>query len=79
MQAYDRGFAMGAAELELAVRRNVYGTATPRDDQVRGMAAYLRAIRPAFVQASFEELCAGRVMARLPEPPASLEAADAAR
>jgi cytochrome b pre-mRNA-processing protein 3 len=77
IQAYDRTFATGDAELELAIRRNVYGTATPRDDQVRGMAAYLRAIRPVFVQASFEDLCAGRVMAQLPEPPASLEAADA--
>ena len=78
LQAYDHGLTAGDAELELAIRRNVYGTATPCDEQVRGMAAYLRAIRPAFVQASFEELCAARMMAQLSEPPASLEASNAA-
>ena len=45
IQAYDRGFATSDAELEQAIRRNVYGTATPTDEQVRWMARYLRGIR----------------------------------
>jgi cytochrome b pre-mRNA-processing protein 3 len=77
IQAYDRGFAGDGAELEQAIRRNVYGTGTPSDDQVRGMVAYLRGIRPVFVQASFADLSAGRPLTLLPEPPASLERANA--
>jgi cytochrome b pre-mRNA-processing protein 3 len=77
IQAYDRGFAAGGDALEQAVRRNVYGTANPDENQVRSMAAYLRSIRPVFVEASFDDLCTARVMARVPEPPASLEAGNA--
>ncbi len=77
IQAYDRGLAGGDTELAEAVRRNVYGTVAPHDDQVRAMAAYLCNIRPVFVRASFEDLCAARVMPLLPEPPASLEARNA--
>lgn len=77
IQAYDHGFAAGGGALEQAVRRNVYGTAQPSDQQVRGMAAYLCAMRPAFVAASFDDLCTARVMARVPEPPASLEVTNA--
>jgi cytochrome b pre-mRNA-processing protein 3 len=77
IQAYDRGFAAGDAELAQAIRRNVYGTVTPQDDQVRGMTAYLRSIRSVLVRASFEDLCSARVMSQLPEPPASLEATNA--
>jgi cytochrome b pre-mRNA-processing protein 3 len=77
IQAYDRGFAVGDAELEQAIRRNVYGTATPSSDQVRWMAGYLASIRAVFVQASFEDLCTARVMPLLPEPPASLEGMNA--
>jgi cytochrome b pre-mRNA-processing protein 3 len=77
IQAYDRGFAAGGDALEQAIRRNVYGTATPGDDQVRWMAAYLRSIRPVFVEASLDDLCTGRVMARVPEPSAALEARNA--
>lgn len=68
IQAYDRAFAAGGDALEQAVRRNVYGTATPSDDQVRWMAAYLRSMRPVFVEAPFDDLCTARVMARVPEP-----------
>lgn len=77
IQAYDHGFAAGLPELEQAVRRNVYGTTTPSDTQVRWMADYLRSIRVVFVQASFEEMCNGRVMQRVPEPPALLESMNA--
>jgi cytochrome b pre-mRNA-processing protein 3 len=77
MQAYDRGFAAGGDALAEAIRRNVYGTVTPRDDQVRGMAAYLRGIRSVLVPASFEDLCTARIMLQLPQPPASLEVTNA--
>jgi cytochrome b pre-mRNA-processing protein 3 len=79
IQAYDRGFATTEAELEQAIRRNVYGTATPTDDQVRWMAGYLRGIRVVFVHAAFEDLLTARVMSLLPEPPNSLEGMNAAR
>ena len=63
IQAYDRD-----TELEQAIRRNVYGTATPSDDQVRWMAAYLRAIRHALARAPFKDICDGSAMRQLPEP-----------
>ena len=64
IQAYDRD-----AELEQAIRRNVYGTVVPGDEQVRLMANYLRAIRSALARASFQSLCDGSAMKALPEPP----------
>jgi cytochrome b pre-mRNA-processing protein 3 len=81
IQAYDRGFATSDAELEQAIRRNVYGTATPTDRQVRWMAWYLRGIRVVFAGASVKDICDGSVMALVPEPPdeALLESIDAAR
>ena len=63
IQAYDRD-----AELEEAIRRNVYGTATPSEDQVRWMAAYLRAIRLAMARAPFKDISDGSAMKQLPEP-----------
>lgn len=75
IQAYDHGFARG--ELERAIRRNVYGTVTPSDEQVRATAEYLSAIRSVFVGASLEDLCSARVMAVLPEPQAKLESTNA--
>jgi cytochrome b pre-mRNA-processing protein 3 len=71
IQAYDRD-----AELEHAVRRNVYRTATPSDDQVRWMANYLRAIRTALTRAPLQSLCDGSALKALPEPPQ--EGSDAA-
>jgi cytochrome b pre-mRNA-processing protein 3 len=77
IQAYDRGFAAGDDALAHAIRRNVYGTVTPRDEQVCAMAAYLHSVRSVLVRASFEDLCTARVMSQLPQPPASLEASNA--
>ena len=77
IQAYDRGFETGDTELEQAVRRNVYGTVTASDAQVRTMAGYLRGIRVVFVHASFEEMCDGRTVKLLPEPSAAWEVANA--
>jgi cytochrome b pre-mRNA-processing protein 3 len=78
IQAYDRGFeSNGDGDLEQAVRRNIYGTATPTEDQVRVMAQYMHSIRNAFMQASFADLCSARVMSSVPEPPAMLEGSNA--
>ena len=63
IQAYDRD-----TELEQAIRRNVYGTVAPSDDQVRWMAGYLRGIRAALAAASFKDICDGGAMKALPEP-----------
>jgi cytochrome b pre-mRNA-processing protein 3 len=63
MRAYDRD-----AELEQAIRRNVYGTVTPGDDQVRWMAGYLRTIRTALTQAPFQSIRDGGALRALPEP-----------
>lgn len=63
IHAYDRD-----AELEQAIRRNVYGTVTPNDDQVRWMVTYLRAIRSVLARAPFQDICDGRAMTLLPEP-----------
>lgn len=68
IQAYDHGLATGDAALEEAIRRNVYGTATPSEHQVRCMAGYLRGIRIVFAGATFKTLCDGSVMQRVPEP-----------
>jgi cytochrome b pre-mRNA-processing protein 3 len=73
IQAYDRGLAAGDAELQQGIRRNVYGTVTPSGDQVRAMAAYLRRVRAVLVGASLDDFTTARVMAQLPEPPATLE------
>ncbi len=65
------------AELEQAIRRNVYGTVTPSEEQVRWMASYLRAIRAAMAGAPFQGICDGSAMRALPE--AAQERSNAAR
>ncbi len=40
--AYDTGLAAGREELEAAVRRNAFGTASPEPWQVSALAGYLR-------------------------------------
>ncbi|MEZ5830037.1 MAG: ubiquinol-cytochrome C chaperone family protein [Dongiaceae bacterium] len=79
IQAYDRALSMDGAELERTVRRNVYGTTQPRDDQVGAMACHLSAIRAHVAQAPFREICDASVMRKLPEPPAMLESTNARR
>ncbi|HEV8262593.1 MAG TPA: ubiquinol-cytochrome C chaperone family protein [Burkholderiales bacterium] len=75
IQAYDQGLATGDAELEKAIRRNVYGTVAPSEHQVWCMAGYLRGIRIVFAGAAFKALCDGSVMQLVPEPfdPASFK------
>ena len=41
--AYEAGLSGPAAELEAALRRNLFGTVTPEPERVEAMAAYLRA------------------------------------
>jgi cytochrome b pre-mRNA-processing protein 3 len=72
IQAYDHD-----AELEQAIRRNVYGTVAPSAEQVRWMAGYLRAIRAALASAPFQSICDGAAMRALPEP--TQEGSNAAR
>ena len=45
--AYEDGLSGPPANLEAALRRNLYGTVTAEPDQVRAMAAYLRATAEA--------------------------------
>ncbi len=48
--AYEAGLNDPAAELEAALRRNLFGTVTPEPEQVRAMAAYLRGAVEAMAQ-----------------------------
>jgi cytochrome b pre-mRNA-processing protein 3 len=63
IQAYDRD-----AELEQAIRRNVYGTVTPSEEQVRLMTHYLREIREALTRAPLQSILDGTAIGTLPEP-----------
>jgi cytochrome b pre-mRNA-processing protein 3 len=63
IQAYDRD-----AELDEAIRRNVYGTVTPSDEQVRWMARYLREVREALTRAPLQSILDGSAISALPEP-----------
>jgi len=72
--AFDRGLATGVSELDEAVRRNVYGTVAPSAAQVSAMASYLRRVRSALAEASFGDLCAGRLPLPAPTVPESTHA-----
>lgn len=74
IQAFDRAFATDGLDLDEAIRRNVYGTVTPQEGQVRAMATYLRQIRDALAATALDDLCAARLS--LPVP-AALEGSDA--
>ena len=71
IQAFDRAFAAGEEALRDAVRRNVYGTASPREDEVAAMAAYLRQVRAALTELPFGDLCVARLGLPEPMPPAT--------
>jgi len=62
IQAYDAALAnTDAGELLSAVRRNVYGTASPGNAQVAALATYQRALRASLAAADDADLMAGRV------------------
>ena len=69
IQAFDRAFATDGLDLDEAIRRNVYGTVTPEEGQVRAMAAYLRQIRGALTETALEDLCAARLSLPAPAAP----------
>ncbi len=48
--AYEAGLSGPVAELEAALRRNLFGTVTPEPEQVQAMAAYLRGAVDALTQ-----------------------------
>jgi cytochrome b pre-mRNA-processing protein 3 len=69
IQAFDRAFAAGDDALHDAVRRNVYGTTSPREEEVAAMAMYLRQVRTALAETTLERLCAARLTLPAPVPP----------
>lgn len=62
IHAYDAALAdMDPGALPAAIRRNVYGTVSPRADQVSVLAAYQRDLRASLAEADDAGLLAGRV------------------
>ena len=60
--AYEAGLKAGeAAALGEALRRNLYGTVTPEEGDVAGMAAYLRACATTLSAQPITQLLAGGV------------------
>jgi cytochrome b pre-mRNA-processing protein 3 len=66
IQAFDRAFAAEGLALDEAICRNVYGTVTPAEPEVRAMADYLRRIRVALAGTSIADLCAARLSLPVP-------------
>lgn len=66
--AYDRALAGDEAGLVEALRRNLYGTATPSAEQLAAMAQYLREMDAAFDAEPLENFLAGRLSSRLAPP-----------
>lgn len=66
--AYERGLAEGDGTLDEALRRNLYGTASPTAAQCAAAGRYLRNCAAALAAQPVEALLAGRaVFAPLPE------------
>jgi cytochrome b pre-mRNA-processing protein 3 len=62
IHAYDAALASGdAGALPAAIRRNVYGTVSPQEDQVSMLAAYQRALRASLAEIDDARLLEGRV------------------
>ncbi len=57
--AYDRGLDGEETQLVVALRRNLYGTASPDAASVARMASYARAADAALAGQSIAELCKG--------------------
>jgi cytochrome b pre-mRNA-processing protein 3 len=69
IHAYERGLGdAGGAELDAALRRNLYGTAAPSDARVAAMGAYLRAEAARLGRQDAAILLAGEVTFGLPYP-----------
>jgi len=61
VDAYSKGLAADDAELEAALRRNLYGTAQPRPGDLAAMAGYLRLQRDKLAETALADLLAGRL------------------
>jgi cytochrome b pre-mRNA-processing protein 3 len=57
--AYDAGLAGGAMELELALKRNLYGTTEPHEDRLKRMAEYVRSADAALAAQPVDHLMRG--------------------
>jgi cytochrome b pre-mRNA-processing protein 3 len=57
--AYDAGLAGGPNELELALKRNLYGTTEPHDDMLKRMTEYVRAADAALSGQPVDQLMRG--------------------
>jgi cytochrome b pre-mRNA-processing protein 3 len=60
-RAYERGLAAGDDELADALRRNLFGTAEPRPEELASMVGYVRAAAPALDGQPVAALVAGEV------------------
>jgi cytochrome b pre-mRNA-processing protein 3 len=69
IHAYERGLDdAGEADIQAALRRNLYGTAAPSDADLAAMAAYLRAEAARLARQDAPALLAGNVSFGLPHP-----------
>jgi cytochrome b pre-mRNA-processing protein 3 len=66
--AYGAGLDGGEAELRQAIRRNLFGTVDPSDDQVAAMARYALTAQALLARCSAAELVQGAIEFPLPEP-----------
>ncbi|MFQ5774350.1 MAG: ubiquinol-cytochrome C chaperone family protein [Kiloniellaceae bacterium] len=67
--AYEAGLEGADAELEAALRRNLYGTAAPQAACVEAVAAYMRREAAALGRRSYAALAAGRLSFGAPPRP----------
>jgi cytochrome b pre-mRNA-processing protein 3 len=59
--AYEQGLARGGDQLGDALRRNLYGTASPPPEAVAAMAHYIRLQAAALADATLESLLSGQM------------------
>lgn len=68
ISAYERGLEAGDAEMAAALRRNLYASAEPSDDEVAAMIGYVRIARDAVDACSPDALWEARPVFPEPEP-----------
>ena len=66
--AYGAAVDGGDAELRQAIRRNLFGTVEPGDEQVAAMARYVLAVQALLARRAASELTQGVLEFPLPEP-----------
>lgn len=75
--SYDAALNADSAQMEEALRRNLYRNVTPTADQVAAMAAYVRAQAETLGAQPFETLRRGEIEFVPPSPPAVLQTGEA--